>query len=83
MLLVGDYHYSDLKVIRPGAGHGYAEALQTARLTKPVYQVRPLMEFVETGWSGAGDVQSTGPAASMLPKRRGRGDASNERPVQQ
>lgn len=40
VLLVGDFHYSDLKVIQPGDDHQYADALQTGRLRKPVYQVR-------------------------------------------
>lgn len=39
VVLVGDYHYSDLKVMQPGSEHGYAADLQTARLKKPVYQV--------------------------------------------
>lgn len=39
VVITGDYHYSDLKVIKPGAGTGYAEQLQTAKLEKPVYQV--------------------------------------------
>lgn len=39
VLLVGDFHYSDLKVIQPGDDHKYADALQTAKLSKPVYQV--------------------------------------------
>jgi alkaline phosphatase D len=38
VVLTGDYHYSDLKVIQPGGQHSYAAALQTARLGKPVYQ---------------------------------------------
>lgn len=38
VVLTGDYHYSDLKAILPGASAGYAAALQTARLAKPVYQ---------------------------------------------
>jgi len=43
VLLVGDYHYSDLKVIEPGAGHAYAKTLQTHKLSKPVYQVGTLL----------------------------------------
>lgn len=42
VVLVGDYHYSDLKVIQPGGGREYAGALQTGRLSKPVYQVSQL-----------------------------------------
>lgn len=38
-LQVGDYHYSDLKVILPGRGHPYSQTLQTQKLQKPVYQV--------------------------------------------
>lgn len=39
VVLTGDYHYSDLKVIEPGTDAGYSAPLQTARLGKPVYQV--------------------------------------------
>ena len=39
VVLTGDYHYSDLKVIQPGSEHAYADALHTGRLSKPVYQV--------------------------------------------
>lgn len=39
VLLVGDYHYADIKVIQPGGQQGYAEQLHTQRLAKPVYQV--------------------------------------------
>jgi hypothetical protein len=39
VVLVGDYHYSDLKVVQPGSVHAYAGALATGRLRKPVYQV--------------------------------------------
>lgn len=43
VLLVGDYHYSDLKVIQPGTEHAYAKTLQTHKLSKPVYQVGTLL----------------------------------------
>jgi hypothetical protein len=33
----------DLKVIKPGGEHAYADALQTAKLSKPVYQVCTIM----------------------------------------
>lgn len=40
VVLVGDYHYSDLKVIQPGPDTSYSSSLQTSKLKKPVYQVR-------------------------------------------
>jgi alkaline phosphatase D len=40
VVLVGDYHYADLKAIQPGAGRSYAGELQAGRLAKPVYQAR-------------------------------------------
>lgn len=58
VLLVGDYHYSDLKVIRPGGDHQYADALQTGRLSKPIYQVR-LAAAATPAASGAAQVLSS------------------------
>lgn len=61
VLLVGDFHYSDLKVIQPGGDQQYAGALQTGRLSKPVYQVRlaaaatPAAALLEI-WSSASAV---------------------------
>eukprot|EP00775_Hariotina_reticulata_P009939 gene9939-10094_t len=39
VIITGDYHYSDLKVIEPGSDSGYADVLQTHGLNKRVYQV--------------------------------------------
>jgi hypothetical protein len=50
VVLVGDYHYSDLKVIQPGGGHAYAGALHTDKLDKPVYQVRLRSGLWLTTW---------------------------------
>jgi hypothetical protein len=40
---VSPHCVQDLKVIKPGGEHAYADALQTAKLSKPVYQVRAIM----------------------------------------
>ncbi len=42
VLLTGDYHISDIKVIMPGSpkGTNYSSFLQTEQLAKPIYQVR-------------------------------------------
>lgn len=39
VVVTGDYHYSDLKVIEPGSDSAYADVLQTHGLNKRVYQV--------------------------------------------
>lgn len=39
VVIVGDFHYSDLKVAQPGSDTLYADKLQTHKLAKPVYQV--------------------------------------------
>lgn len=38
VVITGDFHYSDLKVVQPGVERGYAQQLQTGKLAKPVYQ---------------------------------------------
>lgn len=40
VVITGDFHYSDLKVVQPGVERGYAQQLQSGKLAKPVYQVR-------------------------------------------
>eukprot|EP00877_Chromochloris_zofingiensis_P012778 jgi/Chrzof1/7754/Cz02g35160.t1 len=39
VVIVGDYHYSDIKIIMPGPDTEYATALNTAKLKKPIAQV--------------------------------------------
>lgn len=39
VVLVGDYHFADIKVIRPGADQQYAETFGSADNTVPIYQV--------------------------------------------
>lgn len=41
VVITGDFHYCDLKIIQPGLATQYAEQLQTQMLRKPVYQVGP------------------------------------------
>jgi hypothetical protein len=53
VVLVGDYHYSDLKVVLPGPQQPYAAELRSARLKKPVYQVR---RRLLQGWVGGAGV---------------------------
>lgn len=38
VVITGDFHFSDLKVLRPGKSL-YSEEYQSERLAKPVYQV--------------------------------------------
>lgn len=38
LVLTGDYHYSDIKLVRPGADHVYSESLQTGSLDMPIWQ---------------------------------------------
>ncbi|KAG1658589.1 hypothetical protein FOA52_016201 [Chlamydomonas sp. UWO 241] len=38
LVLTGDYHYSDIKLVRPGSGTGYSSSLQTASLARPLWQ---------------------------------------------
>lgn len=39
IVLTGDYHYSDIKVAKPGSGQPYSEAYGTANWVTPIYQV--------------------------------------------
>ncbi|KAG2486941.1 hypothetical protein HYH03_014440 [Edaphochlamys debaryana] len=39
VILTGDFHYGDIKLITPGPGTPYAGTLQTGRLRKPIYQI--------------------------------------------
>ncbi len=39
IVITGDYHYSDIKVAKPGAGQTYTAAYQTAKWSTPIYQV--------------------------------------------
>ncbi|GMH45772.1 hypothetical protein BSKO_13735 [Bryopsis sp. KO-2023] len=39
IVLTGDYHFSDIKVLKPGKGNKYSDRYQTEKLTKPIYQV--------------------------------------------
>jgi alkaline phosphatase D len=39
IVAVGDFHYSDLKVVLPGTDHPYSSILKTKTLRRPVWQV--------------------------------------------
>jgi len=39
VILTGDYHFADMKVLQPGGGQPYSDSLQTEKLSRPMYQV--------------------------------------------
>ena len=39
IIITGDFHYSDIKVVLPGEGHPYSDQLKTKTLSRPVWQV--------------------------------------------
>lgn len=58
IVLVGDYHFSDIKVVEPGSENLYSEWYRTDQLRKPIYQVglqswqilSTSVELVESGY---------------------------------
>ncbi|KXZ56257.1 hypothetical protein GPECTOR_1g224 [Gonium pectorale] len=39
VVLTGDFHFSDIKIVEPGDGRPYTELLQTSKMKRHVYQV--------------------------------------------
>ena len=82
LVLTGDHHYHDIKLVRPGPGTKYAAAYQTAALERPVFQVMSsgLSNGTAVGGSGVGSGKCDLPEAGRLFTGDRRADPSGLRP---
>ncbi|KAG2450456.1 hypothetical protein HYH02_004958 [Chlamydomonas schloesseri] len=57
VVLTGDFHYGDIKVVAPGPGTAYADRLKTGKLQKHIYQL------MSSGMSSSTAVHDGAPCA--------------------